>query len=47
VERLKLGTASPKSITGGTMDWDGKQKVLTVHAAANDVSILMTAHSPR
>jgi hypothetical protein len=47
VERLKLGTASPKSITGGTMDWDGKQKVLTVRAAANDVSILMTANSPR
>jgi hypothetical protein len=46
VERLKLGAASPKSITGGTMDWDAKQMVLTVHAGANDVSIFMTANSP-
>ena len=45
VERLKLGAASPKSITGGTMDWDGKQKVLTVHATANEVNILLEPNS--
>ena len=44
VERLKLGAASPKSITGGTMDWDDKQKVLIVRAAANEVNILLTTH---
>jgi hypothetical protein len=47
VELLKLGAAIPNAITGGTMDWNGKQKVLTVHAVANDVSIAVTTNSPR
>jgi hypothetical protein len=45
VERLKLGAVTPTSIAGGTMNWDDKQKVLTVHAATNDVSILVKANS--
>jgi hypothetical protein len=47
VERLKLGAASPKSITGGTMNWDDKQKVLTIHATTNEVTILMEPNSVR
>lgn len=47
VERLKLGAANPKSITGGTMNWDDKQKVLTIHATTNEVTILMEPNSVR
>lgn len=45
VERLKLGAATPKSVTGGTMNWDEKQKVLTIHTTANDVRILLNLAS--
>ncbi|MHB1939132.1 MAG: hypothetical protein ACYCOR_21575 [Acidobacteriaceae bacterium] len=41
VERLKLGAAIPKSVTGSTMNWDEKQRVLTIHATTNEVSILL------
>jgi hypothetical protein len=47
VERLKLGAASPKSVTGGTMNWDDKQEILIIHAAANEVKILMQANTAR
>jgi hypothetical protein len=44
-ERLKLGAGNPKSITGGSMNWDAKQKILAVHANANQVTILLDANS--
>jgi hypothetical protein len=38
-ERLKLGGWTPKSVTGGTMQWDAKAKVLTVQAKDQAVRI--------
>jgi hypothetical protein len=42
-ERLKLGGGIPRSVTGGSMNWDTTQKLLTVHATANQVTILLDA----
>ncbi len=41
VERLKLSSARPQTATGGTVNWDHEHKTLTIHAAANEVTILM------
>jgi hypothetical protein len=38
-ERFKLGLWVPKLVTGGTMQWDPKTKVLTVHAMDKSVRI--------
>jgi hypothetical protein len=38
-ERFKMGAWVPKSIHGGTMQWDAKTKVLTVKASARTVVI--------
>jgi hypothetical protein len=38
-ERLKLGEWTPRSVTGGKMQWDPKTKVLTIQATANTVVI--------
>jgi hypothetical protein len=38
-ERFKLGAWVPKSVTGGTMQWDPKTKVLTVRATEKSVRI--------
>jgi len=38
-ERLKLGAWTPKSATGGDMQWEPKTKVLTLHANAKTVRI--------
>ncbi len=42
VEHFKLGAWMPKSITGGTMEWDPNRKVLTVHATAKSVTFSRT-----
>jgi hypothetical protein len=42
-ERLKLGGGIPTSVTGGSMNWDATQKLLAVHATANQVTILLDA----
>jgi len=39
LERFKLGLWAPKSVTGGTMQWDPNTKVLTVHAVEKSVRI--------
>jgi hypothetical protein len=38
-ERLKLGAWTPRSATGGDMQWDSKTKVLTLHAKEMTVRI--------
>jgi hypothetical protein len=38
-ERFKLGAWTPKSVSGGAMQWDAKSKVLTVEAKAKTVRI--------
>jgi hypothetical protein len=38
-ERFKLGAWTPKSISGGVMQWDAKSKVLTVEAKEKTVRI--------
>jgi hypothetical protein len=38
-ERLKLGAWTPKSVSGGAMQWDAKAKVLTVEAKEKTVRI--------
>lgn len=38
-ERLKLGVWVPKSVKGGTFEWDPTSKVLTVKATAKTVTI--------
>jgi len=38
-ERLKLGAWTPKSATGGDMEWEPKTKVLTLHAREKTVRI--------
>jgi hypothetical protein len=39
LERLKLAAGTPKSVRGGTMQWDAAQRVLIVHATSREVSI--------
>ena len=39
-ERFKLGAWAPKSVTGGTMQWDPETKVLTIHANSKKVRIV-------
>ena len=39
VERLKLAASIPKSVEGGTMQWDSSQKVLTIQAESREVTI--------
>ena len=39
-ERLKLGAWTPRSVTGGAMQWDPKTKVLTVNAREKTVRIV-------
>lgn len=39
-ERLKMGAWAPKSVTGGTMQWDPKAKVLTIQAKEKTVRII-------
>lgn len=39
-ERFKLGSWTPKSVTGATMQWDAKSKVLTVQAKEKTVRIV-------
>jgi len=39
-ERLKLGAWPPKSVTGGSMQWDAKTKVLTIQAKEKSVRIV-------
>jgi hypothetical protein len=38
-ERFKLGAWTPKSVSGGAMQWDAKSKVLTVQATEKTVRI--------
>jgi hypothetical protein len=38
-EAFKLGAGRPKSVTGGSMNWDGNRKVLVVRSTANAVAI--------
>jgi len=38
-ERFKLGAWVPRSVTGGTMQWDPKTKILTVRATEKSVRI--------
>jgi hypothetical protein len=38
-ERFKLGEWTPRTITGGKMQWDAKSKVLTVQSTARTVTI--------
>lgn len=38
-ERFKLGAWTPKSVTGGSMQWDAPTKVLTVKSSAKAVTI--------
>jgi hypothetical protein len=38
-ERFKLGEWTPRSISGGKMQWDPKTKVLTVQSTARSVTI--------
>jgi hypothetical protein len=45
VERLKLGASTPKSVQGGDMQWDVAQRVLTVHATSQQVSITLLARA--
>ncbi len=40
VERFKLGAWTPKSVTGGTMEWDAKAKVLTVRAKSKEIRVV-------
>ncbi len=42
VERLKLAAGTPKSVRGGTMQWDASQRLLTVQATAREVSISLS-----
>jgi hypothetical protein len=39
VERLKLAASIPKSVEGGTMQWDSSQKVLTIQSQSPQVTI--------
>jgi hypothetical protein len=38
-ERFKLGEWTPRTISGGRMQWDSKTKVLTVQSTARSVTI--------
>lgn len=38
-ERFKLGEWTPRAVSGGTMQWDPKSKVLTVLSTLNSVTI--------
>jgi hypothetical protein len=38
-ERLKMGAWSPAAVSGGTMQWDSRTKVLTVSATARTVVV--------
>ena len=38
-ELLKLGEWTPRSVTGGRMQWDPKTKALTIQSTANTVVI--------
>ena len=40
-EEFKLGGSRPKSVSGGTMKWDGGRKVLIVKANSKTVSITL------
>jgi hypothetical protein len=40
-ERFKLGAAIPKSVTGGTMQWDSATRILTVNSACNNVTVFL------
>jgi hypothetical protein len=40
-ERFKIGAANPMSITGGTMQWDSAEKILTVHSNNNKVTVVL------
>jgi hypothetical protein len=46
-ERLKLGASTPQSVQGGTMQWDASQRVLTIHATSQNVSISLIPQSAR
>jgi hypothetical protein len=39
-EEFKLGAWPPKSVRGGTMEWDARTKVLRVKSTAKTVTIL-------
>jgi hypothetical protein len=45
VERLRLGTGTPKSVEGGTMQWDSSHEVLTIQATSRDVTIRLLPRS--
>ena len=40
-ELFKLGAARPKSVSGGTMDWNATRKLLTVKANRSSVQIVL------
>jgi hypothetical protein len=40
-ERFKIGAAVPKSVTGGTMQWDASTKILTVNSTSNKVTVFL------
>jgi hypothetical protein len=40
VELLKMGAAAPKSVRGGSMEWNPKTKVLTIKANRKTVTVL-------
>jgi len=40
-ERFKLGAGLPKSVIGGSMNWDGTRKVLSVAASSKAVTIAL------
>ena len=45
VELLKMGAATPKSVKGGSMNWDPKTKMLTIKANRKQVTVLCTPAS--
>jgi hypothetical protein len=45
VETLKLGASTPKSVKGGSMDWNPATKVLIVKASRKDVVVYCTPTS--
>jgi len=46
-ERFKIGQNKPVSAKGGTMKWDGDQKVLTIESTAENVEIVLSGVNPK
>jgi hypothetical protein len=39
VERIKIGSGTPRAVRGGTMNWDAASRVLTINAKSNEVAV--------